>query len=133
MRAGDWERDCDLVDEVGRFVRHVPYGPDLEAMSAMGTKLLVVDEPGGRGFCAWAPRGIVCLGATTPEVAQRLLWAGMAEVPGPVTTVDWLTAEQQWAIDIVLAARLPLLAGPSVCVRSSTGPLAPYLPSGAFG
>lgn len=133
VRAGDWARDGGLVDDVGMVVRHAPYGPDLEAMSAMGTRLLVVDEPGGRGFCAWAARGIVCLGATTPDVAQRLLWAAMAELPGAVSTVDWLTAEQQWAIDVVLAARLPLLAGPSVCVRSSTGPLVPYLPGGAFG
>ena len=133
VRAGDWARDGALVDDVGRVVRHAPYGPDLEAMATMGTQLLVVDEPVGRGFCAWAKRGIVCLGATTPEIAQRLLWAGMAEVPGAVTTVDWLTADQQWAIDVVLAARLPLRGGPSVCVRSSTGPLTPYLPSGAFG
>ena len=133
VREGDWARDGDLVDDVGRHLRHAPYGPDLDAMSIMGTRLLVVDEPGGRGFCAWAPRGIVCLGATTPAVAQRLLWAGLAEVPGEVSTVDWLTADQQWAIDVVLEARLPLTGGPSVCVRSSTGPLTPYLPSGAFG
>jgi hypothetical protein len=102
-------------------------------MEAIDNRPLVVDDASGRGFCVIGPRGLACLGATTPAVAQRLLWAALAETSGDDGTVDWLTAEQQWAVDVVLAARLPLLPGPSVCVRSSTGPLAPYLPSGAYG
>ena len=133
VRPGDWATDAALVDDVVLTLRGAPYGPDLEAMAAVGQRLLVVDEPAGRGFCTLGPRGLGSLGATTPEVAQRVLWAGLAELESEVATVDWLTADQQWAVDVVLAARLPLGPGPSSCRRSALGPLTPYLPSGAYG
>ena len=76
---------------------------------------------------------ISSLGATSPGLAQRLLWASLAQADTPEATVDWLFADQQWAIEVVLSARLALGAGSSRCVRSSIGPLTPYLPGGAFG
>jgi predicted N-acetyltransferase YhbS len=128
---GDWARHGDLVDDVVTQLRGASYGPDLEALSA--NRLLVVDEPAGRGFAIVGSRGIVSLGATTVDVAQRLLWAALGEVGTDPVEVEWLTADQPWAVEVVLAARLQLLAGPSVCVRTALGPLAPYLPGGAYG
>ena len=133
VRPGDWASDGALVDHVATTLRGAPYGPDLEAMAAVGQRLLAVDEPAGQGFAVLGPRGIATLGATTPAVAQRLLWAALAELGTEVVTVDWLSADQQWAIDVVLAARLPLGPGPSSCRRSTLGPLTPLLPSGAYG
>ena len=128
---GDWERHGVLVDAVATHLRGAPYGPDVEALSV--NRLLVVDETAGRGFAIVGARGIVSIGATTVGVAQRMLWAALAEVTHDVVEVEWLTADQAWAIEVVLAARLALVPGPSVCVRSALGPLAPYLPGGAYG
>jgi predicted N-acetyltransferase YhbS len=133
VRAGEWNRDAALVDEVATFLRGAPYGPDLEVMQAMSAELLIVDDSTGRGFCVHGPRGIACVGATTPVAAQRLLWAGLAESPSPDVAVMWLTADQQWAIDVCLAARLSLRPGPSSARRSTLGPLTPFLPTGAYG
>lgn len=128
---GDWARHGGLVDDVALHLRGASYGPDLEALSA--SRLLVVDEVAGRGFAVVGSRGIVSLGATTVDVAQRLLWAALGEIGTDVVEVEWLTADQPWAIEVVLAARLSLGPGPSVCIRSASGPLAPYLPGGAYG
>jgi predicted N-acetyltransferase YhbS len=132
---GEWTRHGDLVDDVATLLRGAPYGPDLEVLSA--NRLLVVDEPAGRGFAILGGRGrgvrIVSLGATTVDVAQRLLWAALGELGTDEVEVEWLTADQPWAIEVVLAARLSLVPGPSVCVRSAIGPLTPYLPGGAYG
>ena len=131
----DWARHGALVDEVVTQLRGAPYGPDLEVLSA--NRLLVVDEPGGRGFAIVGGRGrgvgLVSLGATTVDAAQRLLWAALGELGTDEVEVEWLTADQPWAIEVVLAARLALVPGPSVCVRSAIGPLTPYLPGGAYG
>jgi predicted N-acetyltransferase YhbS len=131
VAEGDWARHGDLVDDVATHLRGAPYGPDLEAMST--ARLLVVDEPAGRGFAVVSPRGIASLGATTVDVAQRLLWAALGEIGTDEVEVEWLTADQPWAVEVVLAARLALVPGPSVCVRSALGPLSPYLPGGAYG
>ena len=133
VSTGDWATHGGLVDDVVTYLRGAPYGPDLEVFAAAGNRLLVVDEAAHRGFCIVGPRGILAVGATAPEVAQRLLWAALADTANPTATVDWLTADQQWAIDVALAARLPLTAGPSSCRRSVLGPLSPFLPSGAYG
>jgi predicted N-acetyltransferase YhbS len=131
VRDGDWSRDGALVDDVVSTLRGAPYGPDLEAMSAL--TLLVAEDGPHRGFAALRGNLIGSLGATSPALAQRLLWAALARVDGPVAVVDWLTADQQWAIDVALAAGLPLGPGPSSCRRTTLGPMTPYLPSGAFG
>lgn len=131
VRDGDLARDSELIDTVATAVRGAPHGPDLDM--AAGMRLYVADAPSGAGYALCRQDGrLHRLGATTSEVAQRLLWAVIGDADGPVT-VEWLTAAQQWAIDIVVAARLPLSAGPSSCPRAISAPLCPYLPSGAYG
>jgi predicted N-acetyltransferase YhbS len=131
VRDGDWSRDAGLVDDVVTALRGAPYGPDLETMSAL--PLLVVDEGADRGFATVRGNAVGSLGATSPSVAQRLLWAGLALTETPFVVIDWLTADQQWAIDLALSARLPLGPGPSSCRRTVLGPMTPYLPSGSYG
>ena len=134
VRDGDWARDAELVDGVVTGLRGAPYGPDIEAMSATGHELLVADEGSDRGFAILrAVGGVASLGATSPGLAQRLLWAALARGESREVTVEWLTSDQQWAIDVALAARLALLAGPSSCRRTTLGPMTPYLPGGAYG
>ncbi|GAC1322352.1 MAG: hypothetical protein NVSMB13_00580 [Mycobacteriales bacterium] len=133
VRDGDPAADAGLVDAVATRLRGAPLGPDLGFLVERGAGLLVVDEPAGQGF-ALVSSGYVCpVGADSPAIAQRLLWAALGEATDHQLTVEWLTADQQWAIDVCMAARLPLATGPSRCVRGALGPLTPYLPSGMFG
>jgi predicted N-acetyltransferase YhbS len=133
IRDGDLLRDADLVNDVGAALRGAGHGIDLGAMHAVGAQLLVGEDGSDRGFCIRRSGAVICLGATSPALAQRLLWRALADDDAPKVTVDWLTAEQQWGIDVVLAARLPLTPGPSICIRNATGPMTPYLPSGIYG
>ena len=133
VREGNLAADATLVDAVATRLRGAPLGPDLGFLVDRGGRLLVVDEPAGQGF-AVVSNGYVCpIGADSPQLAQLLLWAALGAASEPEVTVEWLTADQQWAIDVCLAARLPLSPGPSRCVRGRLGPLTPYLPSGLFG
>lgn len=133
VRDGDVLRDRELVESVVTGLRGAPYGPDLDAFVACGQRLLVAEQGGDRGYCWYGPGGIYCLGATTPALARRLLWEGLARLEQPAVELRWLGADQQWAIEVALQARLSLRPGPSSCRRSALGPLTPYLPSGAYG
>ena len=132
VRTGDWACDGALVDDVVRGLRGAGYGPDLEVLAASGDTLLIADGPAGRGFCVLQPRGVRPIGATSPEVAQQLLWAGLAEC-GPEAAVEFVTGEQGWATRVLLAAGLPLWPETSCCHRGRLGPHTPFLPSGSFG
>ena len=133
VRESTMDADGELVDDVARRLRGAPYGPDLSVFAASGCRVLVAEDGRERGYCVYGPPGVACLAATTPALAQRLLWEGLGRVEGEEVEVNWLTADQQWAIDVALAARLPLRPGSSSCRRGALGPLTPYLPSGAYG
>lgn len=132
VRAGDHDDDRDLVDAVLLDQRGARSGTDLDVLRDNGWPLLVLDDGAERGFCVVRPGNPVWLGATTPEAGRRVLAAAIAEC-GDEVEVDWLTAEQQWAVDACLDLRLALHGGASLCLRGRPGPLTAYLPSGAFG
>jgi hypothetical protein len=133
VRDGDVGRDAELVEDVVTALRGAPYGPDIDAIRGYGCALLVADSGRERGFCFYSARGVFSLGATSDAVAQRLLWEALGRASTREVTVDWLTADQQWAVDVALGARLSLQPGGASCRRTTLGPLTPYLPSGAFG
>ncbi len=132
VRDGDPGRDGELCDAVGTALRGVGHGGDLDALVANGHRLLVADDRRGQGFVMVGPAFLGLCGATDVETARRLLWAALAESP-PEARVMWVTGAQQWAIDVLLDARLSLRSGGSVCVRGDVGPFSPYLPSGVYG
>ena len=132
VRESSLDRDGELVEDVARSLRGAGFGPDLAFLQAFGARLLIADGPEGRGFAVLDGTRLRPLGATTTTAARALLWTALAE-SGPDVTVEFLTGGQQWAIDVVLAARLPLLPGSSVCTRGRLGPFTPYLPSGTIG
>lgn len=133
VRPGDWTGDGELVNDVAAALRGVGHGVDLGALQAVETGLLVAEAGRDRGFCIYRSGAVICVGATTAALAQRLLFSGLAEADASTVTVDWLTAEQQWGIEVAVAARLQLRTGSSLCVRKSLGPMAPYVPSGIYG
>ncbi len=128
---GDYDRHADLVDDVARHVRGAGLAQDLPWLRGKPVPFVVVDDRDGRGFCFTRPGGLVTLGATTEHAARRLLVQALRTNDGEIE-VDWLSADQQWAIDVCVDARLSLGGGATVCLRGQPR-MSPYLPSGAIG
>jgi GNAT superfamily N-acetyltransferase len=121
--------DLEAVDELTRAVRGAPYTDELRFALAQGARLLIIAN---RGFAAVTAEGqLWALVAGDEEAAGALLWNALALAEGPAR-VRWITGTQQWAIDILARAGLRLIAYGALCVRGTPGPLAPFLPSGAF-
>ena len=131
VREGSFAGDGALVDGVVTHCRGAGLTTDLEYLEQGTTRLLVVDDESGRGFAGLRGGSLAWLGATTEDAARRLLWTAIAEA-GEQAEVDWLTANQQWAIDVCLDAHLALVGGASVCLRGQP-PMSHYLPNGALG
>ncbi len=128
VREGSWAADGTCADEVCRGIRGAGLTADLGYLEAMGFRLLVADG----GYAILRSDGLVSLGAKDPATASALLWAVLAEAPAPVE-IDWLGHDQQWAIDVCLEARLPLLPGEGHVFLRGQPPMSPYLPGGALG
>lgn len=122
----------DFVEELAVLQRGAPHGPDLDLWSALGRALFITDTAVGRGYVVCVDSGVGVLAATTPAAAQALLWTALAESTTALE-VGYLRHDQQWAIDVVLDARLPLRPAGSLCTAGPIGPMSPYLPNGAFG
>jgi GNAT superfamily N-acetyltransferase len=120
--------DRETLDAVCRAVRGAAMGPEVDYWQEMGSRVVV--SP-GKGFAVVRKDTPVWLAATDDATARDLLWTVLAEAPGKVE-VDWLAANQQWAIDVCLDARLTLTSGASLALRGQPM-MSPYLPCGAFG
>lgn len=122
--------DLESLAPISRDVRGAPHTPELEFALRMGMRLLRV---GDRGFAVVAPgRGVWLLVARDDGAASQLLWAALAIAGTERPSVRWITAEQQWAIEIVVRAGLRLVPYGALCVRGQPGPLRAFLPSGPF-
>ena len=129
VRDGD-ESDLELAEGVDRAVRGAPHGSDIGAFLRSHSRMLVVPE---RGYVVVGGGGIKLLAALDDDAARDLLLAALAATPpGEEVVVDWITAEQQWAVAPVLDAGLDLKPAGAVFVRGDVGPFRPYIPSGAY-
>jgi GNAT superfamily N-acetyltransferase len=129
-RRGDLAADAEVLEAASRHVRTASHLPDLEAMLGGGGELLVVD---GRGFAVHREGSPVLVAAIDDAAARDLLWSCLAAGPaGGAVHIDFVTAGNDWAIDVALDAGLSLSPDGPVFVRGEVGPLAPYLPSGAY-
>lgn len=123
------EEDLESLAALAREVRGAPYTHELRFALGRGGRLLRLGE---RGFAIADEQGPVwLLVARDEEAASALLWTALALADGP-TSVRWITGAQQWAIDALVRARLPLVAYGAVCVRGTPGSLRPFLPSAPF-
>jgi GNAT superfamily N-acetyltransferase len=129
-RPGDPEADRAVLDAASRHVRGASHGPDHAAIAAAGGRLLVL---GDRGFAYHREGSPVLLAARDDEAAADLLWSCLAAGPaGASVHVDFISEHNDWAVAVALDAGLALSPDGPVFVRGETGPLAPYLPSGAY-
>jgi GNAT superfamily N-acetyltransferase len=129
-RPGDADRDRELIDAASRHVRGAAHGPDVAAMQETGGELLVLDRGGWAVHRDGSP---VIVAALHDAAATDLLWSCLAAGPagGPVH-LDFITHGNDWAVAVALDMGLSLSPDGPVFVRGDVGPLAPYLPSGAY-
>ena len=98
--------DHALAAAADRHVRGAARGADLDALAGAGYELLTYP---GRGYAAHLGGAVKLLAALDDAAAAALLRTVLARTPaGTKADVDWLGADQQWAIDVAVAARLEL-------------------------
>ncbi|CAN5832853.1 hypothetical protein BH20ACT6_BH20ACT6_10470 [soil metagenome] len=124
--------DIDLADSVDRRTRGSGHGIDHPLLAAT-MPMLVVDRPGGQGYCYLrSPGTVYLLAATNERTAARLLWAALGSgLAGQPVRVPHVTAANQWALDVIVAAGLDVQTQGYLALRGMRPP-APYLPSGHF-
>jgi GNAT superfamily N-acetyltransferase len=126
------EADFDLLDSLDRQRRDAAHGPDHAVLFAQN-RLVVVDRPSGSGYAYVATDGkpaVVC--ASSRRVATTLLWEAVASAPSEgELTIPHVTAANEWAVDVGLAARLSVHTAGYLALRGMKPP-APYLHHGAL-
>jgi GNAT superfamily N-acetyltransferase len=121
--------DLGLTEAIDRAVRGAAHGSDIETLLA-DSRMFVVE---GRGYALARRDHLALLAATDDDAARDLLRAVLATVPdGESIRVEYLTAAQDWAVDVVLDAGLALTVHNALFLRGDVGPFRPYLPSGAY-
>lgn len=131
VREGD-ERDFDLMDSVDRRTRGSAHGPDHPVLNSL-FRLIVIDRPNASGYAYLSEGGSpVLLSAIDRRTASSLLWEALASVPpDAAVTVGHITAANEWAIDVGLAARLSVHQRGYLCLRQMKPPM-PYLHHGSL-
>jgi len=126
--AGDYA----LMDSVDRGTRGAAHGAD-HAVLAGEFHLLVTDRSTGSGYAYVTDAGSpVLLAATNRRTATDLAWAALAmSSPDVRVEIPHVTAANQWAIDVGMAARLDLHQLGYLALRRLKAP-APYLHHGSF-
>ena len=131
VRTGT-DGDLEFVDSVDRQVRGATHRPDHTYLRDHG-QLLVCDMLTGRGYAYLDQSRVALLAATSRAVAQRLLWAALARTePDTEVLIRSLTSDQEWALDVGLAAGLQVEQDAYLALRHMRPP-APYIPSVPFG
>jgi GNAT superfamily N-acetyltransferase len=127
VREGN-ENDIDLMDSVDRRTRGAAHGVDHQLL--MGQLRLVVSETSSAQGYAYLDHGVALLAATDRRTASRLMWEALAASDGEVV-IGHVTAENSWAVDVGLAARLELHQEGYLGLRRMRPPQ-PYLSHGAL-
>ncbi len=124
--------DIDLMNSVDRQTRESAHGVDHELMASM-YRLVVVDRSTGSGYAYVEPGGgPYLLAATNRRTATALLWETLAaSSPDRTVTIGHVTAANEWAVDVGLAARMDLHTAGYLATRHLKPPM-PNLPSGHF-
>jgi GNAT superfamily N-acetyltransferase len=128
-RAGD-VTDLDLVADVDEGLRG-SRADDVEFLLKQGAGMQVVDSGAGRGFALHRNNRLALLGATDDTTAAHVLWRVLAETEGKAQ-VWCMTAGQDWAVKVALAAGMKVTAAGPLFVDGLDRPPGPWLPSGWY-
>lgn len=125
--------DVDLMNSIDRQTRGAAHLADHEPLLAQ-FRLLVSERSSSEGY-AYADHQTgqpVLVAATSRRTASDLLWEALASTrPGERVEVPHVTAANEWAIDVGLAARLSVHQSGYLCLRGMKPP-APYLHHGSM-
>ncbi|HEX2174480.1 MAG TPA: hypothetical protein VHG70_01100, partial [Nocardioidaceae bacterium] len=123
--------DLELVAEVDAGLRG-SRAEDVEWMLAHGgSRMEVIDSGGGRGYVVHRKNRVSLLGATDEGTAALLLWRFLTAAEGKAS-VWCLTAEQDWAVRVALAARLRVVPAGPLFVDGLDRPPGPWIPDGWY-
>lgn len=124
--------DIDLMNSIDRQTRGAAHLSDHEALLAQ-FRLLVCETSSSQGYAYVDDAGSPALvAATTRRTASDLVWEAFASsTPGSTVSLHHVTAANQWAIDVGLAARLSVHTSGYLCLRGMKPP-APYVHHGSM-
>ena len=131
MRDGT-EADVELMNSIDRRTRGSAHLSDHEMLARL-YRLVVTDSSTGSGYVYVDSGGAPgLLAATNRRTAARLLWEALASAPADAPTeFGHITAANEWAIDVGMAARLELHTMGYLALRGMKPP-SPYLHHGVF-
>jgi ribosomal protein S18 acetylase RimI-like enzyme len=130
VREGSGD-DFALLDSVDRRCRDAAHGPDHELLARFH-RLVVIDRPGSSGYAYLSGSGPALVAATDRRTAAELLWESLASCPpDEPASVRHVTAVNDWAVDVGLAARLAVHQEGYLALRGMKPPM-PYLHNGSF-
>ena len=122
--------DLEALADISRSVRGAPHTTEIEYALGRGAAVVQIE---GRGFAVAQPgHGVWLLVARDEPAASALLWAALEIAGDSERVVRWITAGQDWAIQIAVAAGLRLGSYGALAVRGEPGPMRPFLPSSPF-
>jgi ribosomal protein S18 acetylase RimI-like enzyme len=123
--------DLQALESISREIRGAPHTRELDFALRQGAQLFMLSD---RGFSVAMPGHTPWLLVARDETAAQALLnrALLATAALDEVSVPWLTAGQDWAVDMLVRAGLSLQAHGALCVRGEPGPLRPFVPSGPF-
>lgn len=124
--------DFDLLNSIDRQTRGAAHLSDHEVLLEE-FRLLVSDRGNGQAYAYVDASGSpALLAATTRRTAQDVMWEALASSgPGSQVAVHHITAVNEWAIDVGMAARLSLHQSGYLCLRGMKAPVR-YLHHGSL-
>jgi GNAT superfamily N-acetyltransferase len=125
------ERDLDLVETIDKGLRGSRAADVAFSLEHSGARMEVIDAAPGDGYVLHRENRVAMLGATDEQTASLLLWRVLAAATGTVS-VHQLTAGQDWAVRVALAAGLPVTADGPLFVSGRDLPPRAWIPSGWY-
>ena len=128
-RDGDTS-DLDLVAAVDAGLRGSRV-EDVEYLLGVGARMQVIDRGPARGYVVHRDSRLLMLGASDDTTASVLLWRFLARA-GEEVEIWGLTAGQNWAVKVALAAGLQIAASGALFLAGREHPPGPWVPSGWY-
>jgi GNAT superfamily N-acetyltransferase len=118
----------ETLAPISRAVRGAAHTEDFALALNRGATVFRLED---RGFVVAIPgRGVWALAALDEQAATALLWRALDHLKDDAETeISFITGKQQWAIEVLLAVRLPFQSYGALAVRGNPGPLTPYIPT----
>ncbi len=124
--------DIDLLNSIDRHSRGSAHLSDHELLLRQ-FRLVVGERSNGAGYAYVDESGSPCLiAATSRRTAHDVMWEALASsTPDSTVAVHHITAINEWAIDIGMAARMSLHQSGYLCLRGMKPP-SPYVHHGSL-